>query len=559
MRVVRDLSEVESSIASVKSEALNSFGDDAVLLERYFDSCRHIEIQIFGDMHGNVTALGERDCSVQRRYQKVVEESPSPFMTADLRSRMCATATAIAKLSNYVGAGTVEFLVDADRNYYFLEVNTRLQVEHPVTEIIHGLDLVELQVRVAEGRPLSELLSDLEAKKDSAPKHAIECRLYAEDPTQSFFPATGTLHAFVPFETTGVRYDTGVRSGSEISVFYDPMIAKVISYGKDRQEALSRMIVALERSVVLGVTTNKKFLLQVLRNKSFEDGDYDTRFIGMHFPKDRLESLASLSDTHQSEAAVAVFLWKWHGLRSSRRALRNIPMNWSNSLHPRRRFSVELTAAKVPVALDYVQNHMPRSQYDTSSPTIPHGAVQFSVWRAVIPELKKDGKKGKSAAKKVVPDPDEGKAMPVTLLSFNNGWLKVRIGTVTRLFFITEADSNEHGDEDMSVFVHSASFGSVNAVIPSRFRVEEEDEDTGGIRAVLSPVPCKVLKLPAANGSVVKKGDLIAVVESMKMEMKVFAPSSGTVSLAVKEGAVVKENTKLMDISNDQIPVASKL
>ncbi|MBQ0812894.1 MAG: acetyl-CoA carboxylase biotin carboxylase subunit, partial [Marinobacter sp.] len=281
MRLVHSEPELAANIKRARSESKQAFGDDELILERAVIEPRHVEIQVFADRHGNAVYLGERDCSVQRRHQKVVEEAPSPFVTPELRAAMGEAAVKVALACNYEGAGTVEFLVDKDRNFYFLEMNTRLQVEHPVTELITGQDLVAWQLTVAEGLPLPLAQNEIELNG-----HAIEVRLYAEDPSNGFTPQTGPLHIFKPAEGEGLRYDTGVRSGDEVTPHYDPMLAKVIAWGENRDEARRRLIRALEDTTVFGVTTNRYFLSRIIADSTFGAGEATTAFLQQAFSDD---------------------------------------------------------------------------------------------------------------------------------------------------------------------------------------------------------------------------------------------------------------------------------
>ena len=281
MRLVESESGLAESIRRARSESKQAFGDDELILEKAVIEPRHVEIQVFADRHGNVVYLGERDCSVQRRHQKVVEEAPSPFVTPELRKAMGEAAVKAARACHYEGAGTVEFLVDKNRNFYFLEMNTRLQVEHPVTELITGQDLVAWQLTVAEGLALPLAQDDI-----CLNGHAIEVRLYAEDPAYGFTPQTGLLCAFEPAEGEGLRYDTGVRTGDTITPHYDPMLAKVIAWGQNRNEARRRLIRALEDTTVFGVTTNRHFLSRIIANETFGAGEATTAFLQQTFSND---------------------------------------------------------------------------------------------------------------------------------------------------------------------------------------------------------------------------------------------------------------------------------
>jgi acetyl-CoA carboxylase biotin carboxylase subunit len=277
MRVVGTMSDLSAAFRAARSEALSAFGDERVYAEKYFAQPRHIEFQIVADTHGTTVHLGERECSIQRRHQKVIEESPSVVVDDDLRDRMGSAAVRAAEACGYVNAGTIEFLVDKDRNFYFLEMNTRLQVEHPVTEMRTGLDLVALQIRIAEEEPLGFAQQDVSFRG-----HAVECRIYAEDPSNNYLPATGKIHHLRPSQGFGIRDDRGVAEGGEVSVYYDPMISKLIVWGKTRDEALLRMERALEEYEVLGVSTNIPLNLDVIRHPGFRAGDFDTHFLGNH-------------------------------------------------------------------------------------------------------------------------------------------------------------------------------------------------------------------------------------------------------------------------------------
>jgi acetyl-CoA carboxylase, biotin carboxylase subunit len=275
MRLVMEESELKSALENSQSEARSSFGDDAVYIEKAIVRPRHIEIQVFSDTHGNHVHLGERECSIQRRHQKVIEEAPSPINSAELRAEMGACAVKVAQAVGYVGAGTVEFLVsDVDRSFYFLEMNTRLQVEHPVTELVTGIDLVREQIRVASGERLSFSQEDVRIHG-----HAIECRVYAEDPENNFLPSPGKITRLRLPQGPGVRDDGGVYEGSEVSIYYDPMISKFATYGRDRAEAVDRMRRALMEYDVAGIKTTLPFFREVMRDEEFIAGNLDTGFI----------------------------------------------------------------------------------------------------------------------------------------------------------------------------------------------------------------------------------------------------------------------------------------
>ena len=277
MRLVRSKDEFESSLRMAKSEAFSAFGDDSIFVERYIEQPRHIEIQILADTHGNVIHLFERECSIQRRHQKVIEEAPSAFISAKTRKKMGETAVRIAEAVKYRGAGTVEFIMDQKQNFYFLEMNTRVQVEHPVTEMITGIDIVKWMIKNAHGEKMPFKQSDL-----SINGHALECRVYAEDPEMNFLPSPGPLHYVKSPAGPGVRDDSSIYSGYEVTSFYDPMLSKLITWGENRQDAINRMSSALREYIVLGVKTNLGFLIRVMEEEEFKNAAIDTNYIERH-------------------------------------------------------------------------------------------------------------------------------------------------------------------------------------------------------------------------------------------------------------------------------------
>jgi acetyl-CoA carboxylase, biotin carboxylase subunit len=300
MRVVYDEVGFENSVKAARSEAENAFGDGRVFLEKYMEEPHHIEFQIFGDMHGNVVHMFERECSVQRRHQKVIEEAPSPFMTDDLRKNMAEAAVAAAKSCGYYGAGTVEFLVDKHRNFYFLEMNTRLQVEHPVTELITGIDLVSLQIDVANGEQLPFTQDMIHFQG-----HALECRVYAEDPNDHFLPSTGKLSMHRIPSGNGVRVDPGIEEGQEISIHYDPMISKLCVHASDRKSAIQKMIRALDEYTISGVKTTIPFCKFVMQEPHFSEGNYDTHFIPNYY---RPENTTEVRDIEAAALVSSILL-----------------------------------------------------------------------------------------------------------------------------------------------------------------------------------------------------------------------------------------------------------
>ncbi|WP_316836462.1 acetyl-CoA carboxylase biotin carboxylase subunit [Pedobacter nutrimenti] len=285
MRVVNQVEDFEEQMQLAVSEATSAFGDGSVFIERYVSSPRHIEIQVLGDTHGHIVHLFERECSIQRRHQKVIEEAPSSVLTEEIRQKMGKCAVDVARAVNYVGAGTVEFILDENLDFFFLEMNTRLQVEHPVTEMITGLDLVKEQIKIARGEALSYTQQDLKISG-----HAIELRVYAEDPENNFLPDIGLLKTYRTPKGNGVRVDDGFEEGMEIPIYYDPMIAKLITYGKDREEAIDRMVRAIDEYDITGIQTTLAFGKFVMQHEMFRTGDFNTHFVNKYFHADSLKA-----------------------------------------------------------------------------------------------------------------------------------------------------------------------------------------------------------------------------------------------------------------------------
>ena len=302
MRVVHKMDDVEEQMQRAISEATAAFGDGSVFIEKYVTSPRHIEIQVLADTHGNIVHLFERECSVQRRHQKVVEEAPSVVLSPELRNTMGAAAVDVARACNYMGAGTVEFLLDADHNFYFLEMNTRLQVEHPVTELITGVDLVEQQIKIARGEKLAYAQDDLNISG-----HALELRVYAEDPLEDFAPSIGTLTTYTRPEGEDIRLDDGFEEGMEIPIYYDPMLSKLITYGKDRNSAIALMKKAIDQYNIKGVATTLPFGRFVVDHEAFRSGDFDTHFVKNYYSPEQIRQKQA---TEQEVAArVALYLY----------------------------------------------------------------------------------------------------------------------------------------------------------------------------------------------------------------------------------------------------------
>ncbi len=324
MRIVERVEDFEEQMQLAVSEAVSAFGDGAVFIERYVGSPRHIEIQILGDTHGNIVYLFERECSVQRRHQKVVEEAPSAVLTPKIRKAMGECAVNVAKSCNYIGAGTVEFILENNQDFYFLEMNTRLQVEHPVTEQITGIDLVKEQIKIARGEKLSFAQEDLKING-----HAIELRVYAEDPNNNFLPDIGTLQTYKVPQGLGVRVDDGFVEGMDIPIYYDPMIAKLVTFGKDRAEAIERMIRAIDDYIITGIQTTLPFGKFVMQHEAFTSGNFDTHFVKNYFKTD------SLIEYKEEEAEVAALsiahFWKKLQNKTIKQNQNNETSTWLNN------------------------------------------------------------------------------------------------------------------------------------------------------------------------------------------------------------------------------------
>ncbi|MDH3306718.1 MAG: ATP-grasp domain-containing protein [Acidimicrobiia bacterium] len=481
MRIVRKAEDLADAVSGAIREATSAFGDGTVFLEKYLERPRHVEIQVFGDTHGTVIHLFERDCSIQRRHQKIIEESPSPAVDPELRERMGAAAVAAARAVDYVGAGTVEFLLDRDRNFYFLEMNTRLQVEHPVTEAITGLDLVRLQFEVAEGNPLAA-----DAINATVTGHAIEARLYAEDPANDYLPVTGTVERF---HLEDVRVDTGVTDGSVVSIYYDPMLAKVIAHGATRSDAIRVLATALRRGSIHGLTTNRELLVRVLESDAFAAGDTDTEFLERVDPAEWSRPLAE-RDTRRTLALAAALAGQAER-RALAQVLTSLPAGWRNS----------------------------PSQLNPAMFT--DGSEMISVGYRVL-------------GSKVVAEVDGAPVEGVTLHAARPDHVDMEMGGVRRAYAITRKAN--------TYFVDSAA-GSAALVELPLLPVAESATDPGSL---LAPMPGKVVRIVATEGAVVEAGATLLIVEAMKMEHAIAAPRAGMVaSISVTEGEQVDNDQVL--------------
>jgi propionyl-CoA carboxylase alpha chain len=469
MRIVESAAQLEEAVAAARREAKSGFADERVFLERYVPRARHIEIQILGDAHGNVVHLGERECSIQRRHQKILEESPSPRIDAELRELMGQAALRLAGALHYRSAGTVEFLFDdASGEYFFLEVNTRLQVEHPVTELVTGIDLVREQLRIAAGEPLGYGQTAIGFHGS-----AIEARLYAEDPANDFLPASGTLVAFEPAPTPAVRWDSGVVAGSVIGTAFDPMLAKVIAHGPSRAEAAGRLALALERLHLGGVTTNRDFLVATLRTPEFLAGDTTTDFIERVRPPRRL----ALAADELERIAQAAALWLQGENRSNARVLGHVPSGWRNARLPAQSLVLDHGSEKLRVGY--------RSQRDGS----------FLVERA-----------------------GGGEPVLARVHAWEPGGIDVEIDGRRLRARVTPA-----GDR---LVVHGPR-GDVELAVEPRFVVPGQSGAEGGF---VARMPGKVINLRVRVGDTVQAGQTLVVLEAMKMEHPMSATADGVVT-----------------------------
>lgn len=471
MRIVHAEKELEAAIEGAKREGLSSFGNDELIIEKYFPSSRHIEFQIFGDQHGNAIHILERECSIQRRYQKIIEESPSPALTEALRSEMGAAAVRAAKSLNYDNAGTVEFILSDRNEFFFLEVNTRLQVEHPVTEEITGLDLVQMQIEVAEGRPLSVTQEDIKGNG-----YAIECRLYAEDADNNFMPATGKILKWQVPEIDGLRIESGVESGSVISTHYDPMIAKLITHGRDRAEAQRKMSAALANLNCLGLTTNQDFLKAILCNADFQAGNYDTHFLQKQFNYTKEQSVEAIE-----MAAIAASTFDRSERESKRTILQNIPSGWRNNFYQ-------------PQQETFLNGE--------EEVLVKYNEANFSIVIASDEGAKQS--------------PSDDYQVFVQEISEDEIFLELN-GIQERLTVVRS--ENDY-------FIQHGRNGTVNLTRKERFPIKEAEKVKGGY---ISPMPGKVIKVLVAPGQEVKSGDGLLVLLSMKMENTICADDDGTV------------------------------
>ena len=481
MRIVEKAKDLKESIKAAEREAEGGFGDKRVFLERYIKRSRHIEIQILGDAFGNIVHLGERECSIQRRHQKIVEESPSPMVDEEMREKMGEAAIKLASKLKYESAGTVEFLVDEKtKEFWFLEVNTRLQVEHPVTEEVTGIDLVKEQLRIASGEELGYEQIDIDFYGSS-----IEVRLYAEDPGNDFLPVTGKMIAFEPSDDPLVRWDVGIESGSNITANFDPMLAKVISFGETRVEAANKLALALENSHFGGMKTNRDYLISILRSKEYLDGDTTTDFV----ERVNLNSEIDLTEEEIFNFAKVGAMWMQGKNRSEAMVLQNIQSGWNNARLPYQEVKLML---------------------------------EDQEYRVKYKSLK-DGN-FVSAESEII-----------RMFDWYEDFIDVEISNVRYRSKITMDDN---------LLLIQTHKGNLLFKILPKFNITQEEAIKGGLTA---PMPGKVVEIKIKKGSNIKKGDTLVILEAMKMEHKVLAPDNGKIKeVLIKENDQVENGQTLV-------------
>jgi len=483
MRIVESKKDLKDSIIGAQREAKAGFGDDRIFIERYVATSRHIEIQILGDSHGNIVHLGERECSIQRRHQKIIEESPSPRVDSKMRAAMGDAAIKLAKKLKYESAGTVEFLVDDKTGeFWFLEVNTRLQVEHPVTEEVTGKDLVYEQLRISRGEDLGYSQEDISWNGSS-----IEARLYAEDPANDFLPATGTLIAYEVDKNIDARWDTGVKQGSVIGTDFDPMLAKVITKGKNRTDAANKLALALQSLHIGGVTTNRDFLVECLRSKDFYKGNTTSEFISIAKPKRSIE----LKGDELEQAAISAALWIQGENRKNTPILKGIQSGWTNSRLPKQKINFLVNSEEISISY--------KSNRDGS----------FNV----------------------------NKGITAKIIDWNKSGIDIEIENKRFFSKVTRKDEK--------LVVHGP-WGDILFKIMPRFRSIGQEVKDGGL---VAPMPGKVIDLKVKVGSKIKKGDTLVILEAMKMEHTIKAIEDGVVDeLFISDSDQVENGALLMVI-----------
>jgi len=501
MRIVASADEIAGAVSSARREAASAFGNGTVFLERFVESPRHIEVQIFGDRAGTVVHLFERECSIQRRYQKIIEEAPSPAVHDELRAGLCRAAVAAGQAIGYVGAGTVEFVLDASGHFYFLEVNTRLQVEHPVTELITGLDLVRLQLEIAAGQPLPPQVT-----RAVFTGHAIEARLYAEDVPAGYLPASGDVHTLEIDAADGVRVDAGFASGTRVSTFYDSMLAKVIGYGPTRDDARRVLAAALSRARLHGVVTNRDLLVGILREPEFAAGQIDTGYLDRHWPEELSPVEAQTGPVH----LLAVALAGQARRRAEAPVLGTLPSGWRNNPSGPQRANYELDGQ--PAEVSY------RFGRDGLQAAVDGAAVDGAALGAVLGDVLLNG---------TWPDPIAHGGPGRTLVDLEIGGIRrvIQVAQAGRTFYVDSALGH-------SVVTEADRFPDPAALAQAG--------------SLLAPMPGTVVRVEAAVGDLVEAGAVILAIEAMKMEHSIRAPARGIVTeLPISVGTQVDSGSVL--------------
>jgi len=482
MRIVNNKNELKDAVAAAKREAKAGFDDERVFIEKYIKKSRHIEIQILGDQHGNVIHLGERECSIQRRHQKIIEESPSPKLDDELREQIGNAAVKLAKKIKYQSAGTVEFILDENTNeFWFLEVNTRLQVEHPVTEEVTGVDLVRAQINIAKNEYLELKQNDVEFNG-----HALEVRLYAENPNNDFLPETGKIVCYEPYKNKSIRWDSGVQKGYEVGTNFDPMLSKVISWAPNRTDACLQLATALEKSCIGGVKTNKDFLVECIRHPEFLAGNTTSDFIEIQSPNRK----KVLNDYNKNNLMIAGALWISQTNIKNKNKLRFIKHSWTNGRLPHQNISFQFENEIHQIKYSYINKES-------------------------ISILEKN----------------------VEIISFDNEMLECVIDDIRSQYQI-------YRDKDR-LFVFD-SFNDIQLKVLPRFVDPSTSSIEGGL---LAPMPGKISEVLIKKDQKVKAGQSLMIIEAMKMEQTIKSPNAGKISkIMVKKGQQVENGESLLVI-----------
>jgi acetyl-CoA carboxylase biotin carboxylase subunit len=523
MRVVAGEQELPEALAAARHEAKAAFGDDTLILEKVITEARHVEFQIFGDSHGNIIHLGERECSIQRRHQKIIEETPSTALTPELRERMGAAAIIVGRQLNYTNAGTVEFILDAAHNFYFLEVNTRLQVEHPITELVTGLDLVRWQLLVAQGYPLP-----LKQEEITFGGHAVEARLYAEDPAHNFLPATGPVALWHAPDGENVRVDAGIQTGDVVSPFYDPLLAKISAWGEDRAEALRRLDRALATTVLLGVRNNSAFLRRILLHPAHLAGDISTAFIERH-----AETLQDerVSNSQRAIAALAVAIQRHRCSQAYGRS--TATYRWRNN--PQRpiieRFEPALELRLRPLSV----NHYEALVVDTADASDVNAGGAQSL--AIIVHTPPDDEPADRAAMTNLALEVDGHLVRVSLAEVAPGEWWAHLNGTTQVMHWRSPLPEPSASSPLASRTASASTAS--------------DNHRQAKGAITAPMPGVIVAMLVAPGQTVAAGEPLLILSAMKMEQTLRAPHDGIVSqVYYQAGEQVTASAVLLELAD---------